>query len=379
MAQEPSTKNSDLPLGFSTELLPQQRCVEVEGGYLIPYSMRIPGTEAHFEMVPIPGGVATIGSPVNSPERREDESPQIKVTIEPMWVGKCEVTQAEYDEFMRMDLLFRSFKKRGIRKITAENMSVAVSAPTQLYDVNFRTSVGDGLDLPAIGMTQFAAKQYTKWLSCLTGLQYRLPTEAEWEYACRAGTSTEYHFGDDEKALDQYAWYLNNSKEQLHRKASKTANPWGLHDMHGGVREWTIDGYTASGYQALERRESPVHFLDAIQWAKTPDQRVARGGSWGDKAAELRSSARFSSNDKEMKAEDPEVPQSPWWYTTDPARTIGFRVVRSFKELDASTIKKFYDPDHQDIIDDLKGSVGWDRTIQGVVDATLATEMQQSK
>jgi formylglycine-generating enzyme len=391
-AQEQSSQSSNSPAfnstvvntseqrqGFSKDLVPNVRCVEVEGGYLIPYSMRIPGTDVAFEMIPIPGGVATIGSTDNSPEHRVDESPQIKVTIEPMWVGKCEVTQAEFDQFLRMDKLFRSFKKQGIRKITAENASMVVSAPTQLYEPSFRAAVGYGPDMPAIGMTQFAAKQYTKWLSGLTGLQYRLPTEAEWEYACRAGSSTAYHFGDDAKELDQYAWFEKNSEEQLHRTASKTANPWGLHDMHGSAREWAIDGYTATGYQALARHESPIHFIDAIQWASRPDQRIARGGSWGDKPADLRSAARFSSNDIEMKAGDPEVPTSPWWYTHDPARTIGFRVVRSFKVLDDATIQKFYNPDHQDIIDDLKESSGWERTVQGVADPSLANEMRKGK
>ena len=379
VVNSPVVNTSEQHHGFSKDLVPDVGCVEVEGGYLIPYSMRIPGTEVAFEMIPIPGGVATIGSSANSPEHRDDESPQIKVTIEPMWVGKCEVTQAEFDQFLRMDKLFRSFKKQGIRKITAENASMVVSAPTALYEPSFRAAVGYGPDMPAIGMTQFAAKQYTKWLSGLTGLQYRLPTEAEWEYACRAGSSTSYHFGDDPKELDQYAWFEKNSEEQLHRTASKTANPWGLHDMHGSAREWAIDGYTATGYQALAHRESPIHFVDAIQWASRPDQRIARGGSWSDKPADLRSAARFSSNDIEMKANDPELPTSPWWYTDDPARTIGFRVVRSFEKLDDATIQKFYDPDHQDIIDDLKESGGWERTVQGVADPSLATEMRKGK
>ena len=288
-------------LGIAKAPLPNVRCVAIDGGYMIPYTAKIPGTDVSFEMVPIPGGVATIGNESTTPNHREDESPQVHVKIEPLWVGKCEITQAEYQVFLTMDRLFRSFKSRGIRKVTADQLSKAVSAPTALYDISYRDAVGVGPLLPAIGMTQFAAKQYTKWLSGLSGLQYRLPTEAEWEYACRAKSTSDFHFGDDVSQLGNYAWYVNNSEEKLQLVGSKAANAWGLHDMHGSVREWTIDGYTSTGYQALALKPSPIPLLEAIQWPTAVEHRVARGGSWDDGPDALRSTARFSADDVAMK------------------------------------------------------------------------------
>ena len=377
-AQDASVGSAEPTLGLAKEPLPSVRCVATAEGIMVPYSMQIPGTDVSFEMVPIPGGVATIGCGPNTTDHREDERPQVQVNIEPLWVCKYEITQAEFQQYLKMDLLFRSFKKLGIRKVMADRLSQAVSAPTALYDASYRDAVGKGPQLPAIGMTQFAAKQYTKWLSGLSGLQYRLPTEAEWEYACRAGSTSAFHFGDDASQIGQYAWYAANSEGQLQRVGSKAANAWGLHDMHGSVREWTIDGYTANGYQTLAQRSTPIPLLEAIQWPTTIEHRVARGGSWEDVPDALRSAARFSSDDQAMKDLDPEVPPSPWWYTSDPSNTIGFRIVRSLHKLDDQVIDKFHNPDHQSLIDDLQETQGWERTIHGLVDPSLADEIRRS-
>src|SRR6185295_4387517 len=106
---------------------------------------------------------------------------------------------------------------------------------------------------PAISMTQHAANKYCEWLSAKTGKNYRLPTEAEWEWACRAGTTTAYSFGDDASKLGEYAWFTPNSEEKPQPVGKKKPNPWGIHDMHGNVTEWCIDAYRKDAYTTFPR------------------------------------------------------------------------------------------------------------------------------
>src|SRR5216684_4351175 len=149
-------------------------------------------------------------------------------------------------------------------------------------------------DYPAISMTQHAANKYCEWLSAKTGQFYRLPTEAEWEYACRAGATTAYSFGDDPAKLGDYAWYEKNSDFKYQKVGRKKPNPWGLHDMHGNVAEWCLDQYQKEYYATFPNDKptlAPVLLPTADRFPN-----VARGGSWADQPARLRSAARRGSD-----------------------------------------------------------------------------------
>jgi formylglycine-generating enzyme required for sulfatase activity len=290
-----------------------------------PYTETIPGTELKFDMVPIPGGEFTIGSPESEAKRKADEGPQRPVKIAPFWMAKLETTWDEYDQFA-FSLDVKKKVRDGVNLDTQDasgKLADAVTRPTPPYaDPTF------GLGRkgqPAICMTHHAAMEYCRWLSAKTGKAYRLPTEAEWEYAARAGSKTPFSFGDADKIGD-YAWYVENC-EKPQPVGKKKPNAFGLFDMHGNVAEWCLDHYVPDRYSQFPADKpvlGPVVLPDAKEYSY-----VARGGSWDDDPDLLRSAARRSSN-LEWSVQDPQRPQSIWWHTD--ATFVGFRVVRALDE-----------------------------------------------
>jgi formylglycine-generating enzyme required for sulfatase activity len=300
-----------------------------------PYTEDIPGTKVQFDMIAIRHGTFLMGSPENQEGRADDEGPVHPVSIDPFWMGKCEVTWDEYEIFMfSLDIQRREIS--GRQPTQRDKLADAVTRPTKPYtDMTF----GMGKDgYPAICMTQFGAKKYCEWLSTKTGRYYRLPTEAEWEYACRAGTKTAYSFGDDVDKLDEYAWHFENSDDQYQPIAKKKPNPWGLFDMHGNVAEWCLDQHVPNFYSRFPTDQASANPL-AVPRRLFP--RIVRGGSWDDDPEMLRSAARRGS-DVDWKIQDPQLPQSIWYHTD--ALFAGFRVLRPLKE-PTQQEKQKYGPD----------------------------------
>lgn len=229
------------------------------------YVDTIAGTTVTFEMIPVPGGSVEVGG----------ES----VEVAPLWFGKTEISWDEYDVYTyQLD-----------RPEDAPPEVDAVSRPSKPYVVPGESFGHRGN--PALAMTYRAAQQYAEWLSEKTGHQYRLPTEAEWEYACEAGLV-------EGQELDDVAWYWDNANSQAHQLGSKAANAFGLYDMQGNVAEWVV------GHDG------------------TP---VVKGGSWNDDPEELDCSARQQQTPA-WNMTDPQLPKSRWWLSDAPF--VGFRLVR---------------------------------------------------
>ncbi len=316
------------------------------GKALKPYTQTIPGTSISFEMVPIPGGRFRMGSPEGEVGRNVDEGPQVEVEIEPFWMARCEVTWAQYRQymagFMTGELLWPDNKKNQYEKHLVD----AVTHPTPVY--HSIDELGDDPNHPAVMMTQFAARQFTKWLSRLTGHTYRLPTEAEWEYACRAGTRTAYYFGDDPARLGEYEWYLDNASDTYHKVGLKKPNPWGLHDMLGNVSEWTLDGYESSGYYRLIGRTVP--WRQAVIWPSKEHDRVIRGGHFFSEASGCRVALKLPSEpSRRWSRGDENRPSSPHWHTEPETQAISFRIVRQIRPPTAEEQVKFWEADVESI------------------------------
>jgi formylglycine-generating enzyme required for sulfatase activity len=372
-----SATAQELPLGLTKVQPDQGPYVKTPAGlFMVPYTTNIPGTEIPLSMVPIPGGKFSMGSPASEAGHKADEGPQVEISIQPFWMAKTEISWAQYWTYMNMYPVFKQFEIKNMRIIDGTNVTDAVTAPTELYEPDTTYEYGDDPNMPAVTMTQYAAKQYTKWLSKLTGDQYRLPTEAEWEYACRAGTTTPYHFGDDPSQLSEYAWYKENSEESLPPVGKKKPNPWGLYDMHGSVWEWVLDSYSEEGYQHLADK-ADLTAIQAIAWSDVEYPRTVRGGSWDSPAEDLRSAAKLASNDVDWKMTDPNEPKSPWWFTDDPARSVGFRIVRPLKPLPRKEIAKYWEIDNDSVRWAVENRLEERRGVQGVVDEKLPDAILQ--
>ena len=216
-----------------------------------------------IDVVDIPAGSFTMGSPESEADRQDDEN-QVEVRItQPFGIGRTVVTQGQWRAVMGTE----PWRHGGLEKNQCGDDFQAVYV--SWHDAVLFCETLTGLERETGRLT---ASQ-----------SYRLPTEAEWEYACRAGTTTAYSFGDDPEQLGEYGWFYGNSRSRLHAVAQKKPNPWGLFDMHGNVWEWCADWFDAT----LAGGDDPVG-------PAAGSGRVGRGGRWSPDASRCRSAFRYS-------------------------------------------------------------------------------------
>lgn len=298
----------------------------------------IPGSSVSFEMVAIPGGTFKMGSPDDEPFRKENEGPVREVTINSFFMAKIETSWNGYLAF---------FKQTGAQgKTTDAYLRVdaaevdAISGPTSPYG-NPDQGWGKGL-MPAITMTHRAAEVYCQWLTEKTGKTYRLPTEAEWEYAARGGTNTPYFFegnpkryvnkglrnrifGVDTTEINSYVNYAENSGARSVAPEESWENPYGLVNMLGNVAEFCSDWYAVDAYASY-----PEGILENPTGPPSGEEHVIRGGSFRDDADQVRCASRESTRTVPWLKTDPQMPKSVWWYSD--CIHVGFRVVCEYNE-----------------------------------------------
>jgi len=298
------------------------------------YTEQIPGTSASINMIAIPGGTFKMGSTDKDDFHNPDEAPVREVTVSPFFMAEIETTWSQYWAFLFETM---SEGRTPPSVIYANNDNYpdvdAVSGPTPPYgDPGQNWGFGDR---PAITMTHYAAETFCQWLSLQTGKKYRLPTEAEWEYAVRGGTETPYFFEGKPKdfsddgfmrkffspktdIITDYIIYSKNSNNRTQEPDLVKPNPFGLKNMSGNVMEYCADKYDPKAYASTgEKVTNPIH-TEGDEW-------VVRGGDFTSDAANLRSAARGHTRHVDWLKTDPQEPQSIWWYTD--IRGIGFRVV----------------------------------------------------
>ena len=293
------------------------------------YTEVIPGTEVKFEMVAIPGGAFQMGSPDSESYRRPDEGPMHPVKLNPFWMGRTEVKWREFEAY---------YAQKGVSsRSSGYGEPDAMTGPTPPYGSPDQ-GWGKG-SRPIITLTHFHAMKYCEWLSSVTGKKFRLPTEAEWEYAARGGAATPYPFpgnpgdytqkswknkifGAKTDPIAKYIWYEANSAAKSHPAESEKPNPWGLLNMLGNIREYCLDYYDAQTYS----RDAKSEAVENPRGPEEGKEHVIRGGSYKSDAADVRAAARDHTRHDAWMVTDPQDPKSVWWYSD--CVDIGFRVVR---------------------------------------------------
>jgi formylglycine-generating enzyme required for sulfatase activity len=303
------------------------------------FTENIPGSNVSFKMVALKGGSFEMGSKNSEPLRNSDEGPVRKVTLSPFWIGEVEVTWNEYLAFFKATSSQGRMEGQAVKNKKTDAISGATppwGAPDQGWGKGSR---------PAITMSWHAANVYCKWLSKVTGRKYRLPTEAEWEYAARGGTNTPYFFAGDPKKFTSEGFfrkifkpdtavigsrviYKVNSNSKTAEPAGMKPNPFGLKNMLGNVSEFCSDYYSPDYYKRDSLRINPKGPADGTE-------RVIRGGSFKSDARDVRSASRDFTKTRAWLVTDPQMPKRIWWYSD--CIDVGFRVVC---EPDSSVLKQ---------------------------------------
>ena len=304
------------------------------------YNERIPKSSISFNMIAIPGGKFKMGSPADEPFRKADEGPVRDVEVSPFFMAEIEVSWDEYLAFyIQTAAEGRSTDTEGLRnkKATATD---AISGATPPYG---QPDQGWGLGKrPAISFSYHAAETYCTWLSSVSGKTYRLPTEAEWEYACRAGSQGPYFFPGDPKKFEKsglrarlskndttiintYVIYKGNSPTKTQSPDKVKPNPFGLKNMAGNVAEFCSDWYKADAYS-----QYPAGIVKDPKGSEEGTEHVVRGGSFYSSADALRSASRDYTRTESWLRTDPQMPKSIWWFSD--CFNVGFRVVCEFDE-----------------------------------------------
>lgn len=292
---------------------------------------KIPETSVSFKMMAIPGGHFNMGSPSNEPYRNNDEGPVREVEIANFWMAEVEVTWDEYLAF------FYATGSQGRKEAVTETETevdgiTGATPPWGAPDQGW----GKG-SRPAITMSYHAAETYCRWISSVTGKKYRLPTEAEWEYAARGGETGAYFFdgspkdfetdgfmnkifGADTAVINSYVIYQENSPYKTQVPMLVKANEFGLKNMLGNVAEFCLDFYDPLVYGKY-----PKGLVKNPRGPRNGTEHVIRGGAYNNSAKDLRVARRDYTKTTDWLVTDPQIPKSIWWYSD--CKNVGFRVV----------------------------------------------------
>ena len=342
------------------------RFVKTPSGYMVPYQAAIPGTNVRFQMQPVPG----------QPAQRDDQGRIVKPALEPFWIAAHEVTWGEYVHYMA---LYQGIKEAQNAKFADLEPRLsdldAVTAPTEIFEPHCRFEFLPGPRTPATSMTQFAARQYTRWLSAVSKQVYFLPTQRQWRHACLAGADAKWSVGNDAERLKDIAVYRASTEDEStsggpSEVGTKKPNAWGLFDMHGNVAEWVIrDDALAARPPKLD--VGPERGKD-YAW-------IACGGSWDHPAEQCQASSILKS-DEAWWDEDANLPLSPWWLANHTRiHQVGFRIISPLRKPSPKELRARWSVDTETLLWDVTTRVDDGRGAVAKLTPALLRNLEQLK
>lgn len=324
-------------LSFADEVYESEKEVYTEPAVINEFknfTEFIPKSSVSFEMKAIPEGIFSFGSPDDEKLRNPDEGPQRRIKINKFFMGQVEVSWSEYMAFFSQTGAEGKSETSTSGKNSDTDAITGATPPWGAPDQGW----GKGTR-PAITMTHHAATVYCQWLTQISGKKYRLPTEAEWEYAARAGSEGPYFFegdakdytsdgffkklfGTDTSVINSYVIYRENSPNKTQEPLTLLPNAFGLINMLGNVSEFCSDWYSADVFNNY-----PTGNKVAVnpKGPTTGEEHVIRGGAFLSDARDVRITSRDFTQHVNWVVTDPQIPKSIWWYSD--SRHVGFRVV----------------------------------------------------
>lgn len=326
--------------------------VKSDRGYLIPYEERVPGTNQSIRMIPVPGGTVTLQPPSESPNQARAEGTNLAkpmtVTVAPFWISEAEITMEQFMPYRRLYYQIKKAQWRGDRQPIEFGDVDGISAPSDVYAPDVHFQFAGKPNSPVLSASQFAARQYTKWLSRKVDAEYCLPMRSQWQHACHAKIQAKENHrvggqehgreeeGDSREAaheLEQHAVYADNSlSTSTLLVKTKRPNAWGLFDMRGNAAEWVIEDTLPFGLR---------------------NGHVAMGGHFESTADDCQCDSMIRSTDVWWD-EDPDFPRSPWWMTSDEGLMTSFRIVSPLVALSDEEKRRAWEPDSKSLSDDLR-------------------------
>ena len=333
--------------GPETRLLPEQpaagRFVKTPQGFMVAYDQPIPGSSVVIEMLPVPGGTLTI-QPLPPYQQFDDFGEPVakdqpagtaqQVSFGPFWIGKYEITMEQYMPYRQLYYRQKQDESEGVNQANSPTDVDAVTGPTDVYDPRYNFEYAGAPASPVTTVSQFAARQYTKYLTLLTGQTYRLPLRSEWQHAALAGSRTRYCYGNDTKRLGEFAVYFENTPidSLTLRVGTKKPNAWGLNDVHGNVAELVIEDTAITGLRFGH---------------------VACGGN-ADSDAEDCTAESVVRTTVAWWDEDPDFPRSSWWMTSEESRMTGFRIIAPLAPMTDAQKHAYWDADSDQLAEDVQ-------------------------